>query len=76
MELKHTLSDIPIGLQIGSRVRIDKKHWARARQTGVIIEFLENGRLVIEFEREGIGFDGGKKLALGQEDLESSHNNG
>jgi len=75
MELKHSPPDIPSGLQIGSRVRVDKKHWARARQPGTIIEFLENGRLVVEFDREGIGFDEGKKLVLGQEDLESNRNN-
>jgi len=59
------------GLQIGSRVRIGKKHWARARQYGTVVEIIEDGRLVVEFDRIGIGFDDGKKLVFGQEDLET-----
>lgn len=55
----------------GMHVRISRNHWARARQTGTVIEIQEDGRLVVEFDKEGIGFDGGKCLILRQEDFDS-----
>jgi hypothetical protein len=58
-------------IEIGTRVRVDKKHWARARAWGTVVEILESGRLVIEFDKTGIGFDEGRKMQLGQEDLET-----
>jgi hypothetical protein len=59
-------------IEIGTRVRIDKKHWARARSWGKVVELLESGRFVVEFDKKGIGYDDGWKLQLGHEDIEES----
>jgi hypothetical protein len=54
----------------GARVRVSRSHWARAREEGTVIEITQDGAFVVQFDRKGIGFNGGLCLQLKQEDLE------
>lgn len=48
---------------INDRVVVYSLHWARPRQYGIIRGIDEtSGYFLIEFEKVGIGFDGGKFL--------------
>lgn len=51
-------------------VRVRRNHWARGGQIGIIEELGEDGRVLVMFEKPGVGFDGGIHLVLGESDLE------
>ena len=55
---------------VGDKVRVSRSHWARARETGTIAELTDDGRFIVKFDRQGIGFDDGWCLQLRQEDLD------
>lgn len=56
---------------VGERVRVQRNHWARAREAGTITEVNDDGSFVVKFDRPKIGFDDGLCLVLRQEDLDS-----
>lgn len=61
-----------MALEVGVKVRVIAKHWARGSQIGQILELMEadeGTRYLVEFSRKGVGFDGGRHLVLGEKDL-------
>jgi hypothetical protein len=56
--------------QIGERVKVQVKHWARAGQYGVIEDINEKGSYLIRFERKGVGFNEGTYLFLTVRDFD------
>lgn len=61
-------------IEVGTRVKVSKQHWARARQEGTIVEITFDGMFIIQFDRKGIGFNDGLCLQLREEDLEEDSN--
>jgi hypothetical protein len=58
------------------QVQIVSRHWARPNQIGTIKEISQQagGKYLVEFSREGIGFDGGKFLFLDEKNFELCQN--
>lgn len=50
--------------EANDRVRVLPQHWARGRQLGTLGEMDSSCRYLVEFDRRGVGFDGGKFLYL------------
>jgi hypothetical protein len=65
---------VKVKIEVGTRVKIAKGHWARARQEGTIVEVTNSGMFIVQFDRKGIGFNDGLCLQLKQEDLEEDSN--
>ena len=45
-------------LKLEQFVRVRRNHWARGGDGGIVEELLEGGRVLVMFERPGVGFDG------------------
>ena len=57
-------------LKVGTRVQVRRQYWWRQGEKGTIIELHPTGRFTVEFDTPGVGFDNGKHLILGVEDVE------
>jgi hypothetical protein len=61
-----------MALDVGVKVRVIAKHWARGSQVGEILELVEadeGTRYLVVFSRKGVGINGGRMLVLGEKDL-------
>ena len=56
--------------KLGDRIKVSTHHWCRAHDVGVIVAELPRGRFEVLFDREGVGYDGGKRLAIDEKDFE------
>ena len=58
--------------QVGSQIRVHSRHWARSKARGMIVEVNEKriNPILVEFAAHGIGFDGGHRLWLNENDFD------
>ena len=56
-------------LEVGTRIKVEPKHWLRGNSIGSVVELLDNGRFMVEFDTKGKGFDGGIHLVLAEMDV-------
>lgn len=57
-------------INIGQEVPVKPVHIWRGNEVGHVVELCENGRFVVEFDRVGVGFEGGTRLMLAINDVE------
>ena len=57
-------------MKLGSRIQVRRQHWWRQGEKATVIEMHSTGRFTVEFDTPGVGFDDGRHLILGVEDVE------